>query len=730
MSKRLSFLTLLLFCSLLLKAQKLNTWGELFSSIRLKHITASNSTIYAASDNTIITYQLTSQEINRLSALNQLSDHSITGILYSKPFETLTIIYKTGNIDVLKNNQIYNIPYLLEQTNIPDKRLTAITNDNNFIYISGVWGVLKLNPQNLEIVEHCIFPGNDQVNDLAFFDNKIYAATTNGLYYIANNQDISSFSDWSELNISDVEQLQTNQQNLYFLTYDGNQTNIYKLQGNSFNQIISQTGKYRFYVSDNRIYLYAHEIMEFDTTGTLLSSHSIANTAFSFITDMLIANNQTFCTDLYNGLIIDFSQKIQYPSPLSDNISFVQAYNNDIYILYKPTALDSANNFIASFSSDFNGQWQHYYLPVNKHLTCLAVDPQDSLHIFIGTNGAGLLEVYNGQITNIFNSTNSPLSGIGNNVIIKDLHFDDNNQLWILSQSSTYPVVKYDLNQHSWNVVNLSNVAANRRVGKFILSQNNMLWANLFNDGLLGIDFTQNQSRVFYPSPHVGTAINSIDVDKDGLLWLATTDGVAYLEIDDLQNTTLVRPKVQITLNDTTIYAYLLDNINVTDIATDAGNRKWVATDGAGIFFINDDGTQQLGAFSRFNHKLITNYVYKISIDSATGKVYFITDIGLIKYQSDGSQSYNDFNHVIVYPNPVKPDFSDLVVIKGLMYNSLVKITDIEGNLVYETRSHGGTATWNLTNLNGQKVRSGVYLIFCYNESTQQKTVKKLLVIR
>lgn len=730
MSKRLSFFALTLFLVFTVKAQKINTWGEIFSSLRLKHITRSNNLIYAAADNSIITYDLSNNEINRLSAMNQLSDYGITNILYSKQFSTLTVIYKTGNIDVIKNNQVYNLPYLFEQTNILDKQLTAITDDDNFIYIGGVWGVLRLNPQVLEIDAHCIFDPNAQVRDLAVFDGRIYAATTNGLYYIANDQDISSFSDWSKINISNIYQLSYNQQTLYFLTYDTNQTNIYKLQGTNYNLIFSHPGKYRFKVIDGKIYLFAHNVLEYDTTGHLLSTHIVENTDFSYITDLAQVNSQIFCTDLYNGLIINYSQKIQYPSPLSDNISYVKAYNDKIYVLYKPTGIDSANNCLAGYSIDNHGQWQHYHLPVNSYLTCLAIDPQDSSHLFIGTAGSGLLEVYDGQVTNVFNSSNSPLTGIGSDIIIKDLRFDGQNQLWVLSQSSTYPLVKYDVNQRQWQEITLSGPAANRQVGKLVFSQSGTVWVNLFNDGLLGIDFSQEKSRIFYPSPRVGKAINGIDEDKDGLLWLATTDGVAYLEVEDLDNITLVRPKVQITLNDTTIYAYLLDNINVSDIATDSGNRKWVTTVGAGIYFIGEDGTEQLGAFNRFNHKLLTNNVYKISIDSATGKVYFITDIGVVYYNSDGMESYKDFNHVVIYPNPVKPDFSDLVVIKGLMYNSLVKITDIEGNLVYETRSHGGTATWDLTSLDGSKVHSGVYLVFCYNEFTQQKTVKKILVIR
>ncbi|MCI5080904.1 MAG: hypothetical protein MRY78_04390, partial [Saprospiraceae bacterium] len=41
-----------------------------------------------------------------------------------------------------------------------------------------------------------------------------------------------------------------------------------------------------------------------------------------------------------------------------------------------------------------------------------------------------------------------------------------------------------------------------------------------------------------------------------------------------------------------------------------------------------------------------------------------------------------------------------------------VKITDINGRLVYETRALGGQAIWDGRDYNGRKANSGVYLIF------------------
>jgi hypothetical protein len=64
------------------------------------------------------------------------------------------------------------------------------------------------------------------------------------------------------------------------------------------------------------------------------------------------------------------------------------------------------------------------------------------------------------------------------------------------------------------------------------------------------------------------------------------------------------------------------------------------------------------------------------------------------------------------------------------MRDSQIRITDISGNLVYETVSNGGLATWDLKTYNGKRVSTGVYLVFCASSDGKESTVTKMLVIR
>jgi hypothetical protein len=93
---------------------------------------------------------------------------------------------------------------------------------------------------------------------------------------------------------------------------------------------------------------------------------------------------------------------------------------------------------------------------------------------------------------------------------------------------------------------------------------------------------------------------------------------------------------------------------------------------------------------------------------------------------TSGEKSYSG---VYSFPNPVREDFEGNVTITGLMRDTQVKITDVSGNLVNETVSAGGQASWDLTTYNGRRVVTGVYLVFCANEDGSRSCVTKILVI-
>ena len=84
---------------------------------------------------------------------------------------------------------------------------------------------------------------------------------------------------------------------------------------------------------------------------------------------------------------------------------------------------------------------------------------------------------------------------------------------------------------------------------------------------------------------------------------------------------------------------------------------------------------------------------------------------------------------MLVFPNPVSPDYTGNIAIKGLPENSFVKITETNGRLVYQTRSLGGQALWNGKDYRGVRVATGIYLVLVADETKQEKAVAKIVFI-
>jgi rare lipoprotein A (peptidoglycan hydrolase) len=96
---------------------------------------------------------------------------------------------------------------------------------------------------------------------------------------------------------------------------------------------------------------------------------------------------------------------------------------------------------------------------------------------------------------------------------------------------------------------------------------------------------------------------------------------------------------------------------------------------------------------------------------------------------SNATEAKEIHSNVMVYPNPVGPDYTGLIAVKGLVNNAYVKITDIKGQMVYETRANGGMATWDGRNFTGKRTATGVYLIYSTNAEGSETNVAKVVFI-
>ena len=209
--------------------------------------------------------------------------------------------------------------------------------------------------------------------------------------------------------------------------------------------------------------------------------------------------------------------------------------------------------------------------------------------------------------------------------------------------------------------------------------------------------------------------------------------GLLLLEKSEIENNGNVFTQVKVPRNDGTNNAdYLLANVDISSIAIDGGNRKWIGTLNNGVYLISADNMTQIHHFTTSNSKLLSNAVLSIAINPTSGEVFFATDKGLCSYVSDATAPNTEMttDNVRAYPNPVEPGYSGPITISGLSLDADVKILTTNGVVVNQGRSNGGTYVWDGCDQKGRRVASGIYMVATATSKGEKGTVCKIAIVR
>jgi len=316
--------------------------------------------------------------------------------------------------------------------------------------------------------------------------------------------------------------------------------------------------------------------------------------------------------------------------------------------------------------------------------------------------------------------------------------FDSKGSLWVTNTGVAKPIseLQADGNWKSYEVPGI----ANKFIGKIVITDNNDKWIQVKREGLYVFDSDANQSkkqdvvaRFVNSEGEFFTEMNDVYTlveDLEGEIWVGTSNGVAVFSnprsiwTEDVMYAT--RPSLD--LGDQYFHP-LLEKEAVSAIAIDGANRKWFGTKGSGVYLISANGEKELKHFTSQNSPLPNDVITDIAINHQTGEVFFGTGAGLISYMGDATVGLTEYSNVYVYPNPVRETYDGPIVISGLIENTDVRITDISGDLVYQTKSLGGQAIWDGLNQNKHRCKTGVYLVFMTDETGEKTKITKLLFI-
>lgn len=772
------FLSLTLFAAEISAQMAMGSWRTHLAYNQITQIAQSDEKVYAVSDGALFSVNKFDESTEVYSKISGLSDNNITQINFAVNNNLLFIAYENSNIDLLTNDgEIFNITDIYKKNINGSKRINNITFIGEKAYLSCDFGIVAVNLQRREITDtYFLGPDASMIKTLAMveLDGKFYATTEN-LFLAANkNSNLLNYQNWKQITPSrpiNYKYSAVYNGEIYIHDTNGkvhtyNDTEGWKLDIMSDVERISVSNGVLFVAYKNKIDCYNSNATpvelsvlhaEMGLFDTVNRTYWIAARENGMVKCRL--DDGTFNAYKTSGPAVNYAWRMKHSNGkiiVVPGGRWATQYNRDGYVMMYE-----------------NGEWTNIYtndfaatgLPTWDFVD-VAIDPRDNSHFFVASYGIGLFEFRNNKFYKLHNNDNSNIEtifpdkkGIDNNAYyyyhrVDGLIFDKDNNLWLLNmerpsiikymtpytetsdgivKSVPYPEIK---TAGTAQDILISNKNANHKwvcipridggTGIFTFDDNGTLDNTDDDVRRLFRSFNDQDQNKFQPEHFF-----CIAQDKDGDIWLGSDKGPIVLENSEACfNENFGCTRIKIPRNDGTNLAdYLLESERINAIAIDGANRKWIGTETSGVYLLSPNGLTTIHHFTTENSPLLSNTILSIVINDKTGEVFFGTGNGIISFQSDAREGGETFENVHAFPNPVRENYHGLISITGLIENSIVKITDLNGHTIFETVSNGGIATWDGTRKGGERVATGIYVVICLSKDGKQHATTKILFI-
>lgn len=766
--KQLTLLITLLLNVILYSQQKpIGSWTDHLPYQSGTSVTTDGTQIFCGTRTGIFIYNTIDNSITRWSKVNKLNDVVVDKVVYVPTTKTLLIIYENANIDLVKNGRVINLPFIRNNTRVTNKQSNSIYVDEEFAYIAFGFGIVVLDTRKNEISDSYLFEDNGSeigINAVYKSNSKIYAATGRGLFEANSNSNLLDFNNWSLSSFKQGTNFKSlfefrgvgyaviehaNADSVYLLS---NQSAVDQLSGSRFVTQSSNNNQLTF-IKNNQYNLYDENLQ------LVLQKNINAGT----IQGALTLNSTFYVVNTFHPLLkyssdLNSSSRIRPNGPFERNVFAIDAEDGKVWAVSggHDFSYNNTNRLTRIYALE-DGTWNNFIEFSTPSLSgifdvvTVSINPNNPDQVFFGTWGNGLLE-WNSQLP----FTRYMEEGTGLSVRpartdfkwvgAADIEFDKDDNVWISKPyNSSCLTVKRP--NGTWVEFNFSQFITSEEtaVKELLITDNGHKWIALpslneiivFDDNGT-IDNRSDDRQVLLGQEEgqgnlPGIRGITFEQDLDGAIWIGTSDGIAVYYSPENVFQSNGRDAERVLIDDGENVEVLLENTPISDIEIDGSNQKWIATIGSGVFLLSEDGQEQIHNFTTANSPLVSDNILSIAIDDESGEVYFATGQGIVSYRGDAISGRENFNDIKVFPNPVRPDYNGPIAISGLMANTTLKITDINGTLVNEIESQGGQVLWYGTNFSGEEVSTGVYLLFVSgeDEEDQLKTqVGKLLYNR
>lgn len=749
---------------------------SVFSGQKAQNIIDTGDKVYYLVSNNLFCYDKQTQENEALNRRNYLNDAIISQIYYNSYKKYLMVVYDDCNIDVITaSGKVVNMPDVKDALMTTDKTINDVSFTADVAYVATKFGYLVINDKKFEVKESHIY--NQSIASVAVVGNQLMLSSGSYLYYGDVNGSYDRIDYFRSIQFDANGKIFPVGDNRFLFT-----TGYLTMYNFSFDE------KGGIQLTGNLIAEAAPTSVQRTPSGIIANFGPSKDFYYTFDANgdnatqvrnpskdiMSSATEGKWWALGSNGLhLIDNGVSGEYfkPSGLSMNIPFYMTFNkldNKLYVSSTGTNHFFSDQYIPMAINTYDGSTWTDVTPTGNWTSLapgrnstsngtgtywVTPDPDDASTYYMGSWWFGVLKVQGGTIANAYNWTNSPMENNSQYYCHSIPAIDRAGTLWVVHAGS-YQIMALpkskrmaeSVTKSDWITPSIANIQSNKRGRLLAMSKtDDKIYSCgdyqkpivFFNDGgnpsssiksASYSQFTDQDGKTFQWG-----YVTSLVEDLNGKVWMGSTEGVVSFDPKDAYSQNFRINHIKVPRNDGTNLAdYLLDGIQVNSIAVDGSNRKWIGTNSSGLFLVSADGSEIIKQFTTSNSYLTSNTIYGVCCNPNNNSVYVITDNGFFEYFSDSTPAESDYSSVYAYPNPVRPDFTGLITIKGLMDNSLVKITDPAGNVVKQLKSNGGMATWDGCNESGARVKTGVYFVFASQSETEgsNSAVTKIMVIR
>lgn len=696
-----------------MQAQPLGEWNIYPSYMCVTQCVAAGNTVYALADGNLFSYDTEDTSIQLFDCQRNLNDVHIATIAYCPAARRMILVYDNGNIDLLdtQTGDITNIDALKRKA-ISNKTVNNVCINGTTAYICTGFGFISMDVRE-GIIRDTYQIGLDTRGILV----------QGGTAYLATDRSVYSCSTQANWHLAANWQLDT--ANAGMIGSITNQTPEYAQAGKILWHAEKRKGMVGYKLNGNK----------YEQVAGPIQPNSPAH---------------------------DLFYRMNY---VGDRLLVAGGINTYASIYNDPTAMYFQDGEWTTL--DFGNQSLPYPITSYKticNVSSIVQDPNDPAHHFASAYRTGLFEFRDGKLVRHYDSDNSPLrafrpASVSSNyryyTTCNSLRYDADGNLWMANEGTDgtigndtilrvlqpngrwlslyYPEIE-KMNTCDDIIFTSSgiNFVVSRRMDRrgFFGFHTNGTLTNMRDDRhtlrttIINEDGTRYAPDEFY----------CMTEDLDGQVWCGTQSGLFVIEDPTRYfDNDFHFLQIKIPRNDGSGLAdYLLNGVSITCIAVDGGNRKWIGTSGNGVYLISADGQEMIHHFQADSSPLISDEIQSIAINPTSGVVMIGTDRGLCSYTSDATEAQDELSrdNVIAYPNPVNPDYTGPIAVRGLSMDSEVKITNSTGQLIWSGTSNGGTFTWNGCNHRGQRVGSGVYQVIANNREGKKAVVTRIIVIR